>query len=193
MTQLMNQHNLTNFEFVPAVDGKTMEFTYDIYKLFKNNDFGGRKGFIGCAMSHYNLWKKLASSDENYYIIFEDDIFDFNENVSVYIKETINQMNQHDGMEIVYLGYSIFPNFDNKQEKIDGRDFSIIPLLYNQYMGGFFGYVISKQGAKKMLTYIEKNGIKHGIDYLIKVNPEINAYNVQPHIMFTEFVTPITQ
>ena len=38
------------------------------------------------------------------------------------------------------------------------------------YIGGFFGYIVSKNFADKMRKYINTNGVKHGIDYLIKIN-----------------------
>ena len=42
---------------------------------FEKNEFNYRKGVIGCALSHYNLWKMLLNDfNNNYYCIFEDDI-----------------------------------------------------------------------------------------------------------------------
>ena len=61
-----------------------------------------------------------------------------------------------------------------------------------KYIGGFFGYIITKQGAKKLDEFIQKNGIKHGIDYLIKLIPGFVASNVQPHIVVTEWVSSFT-
>ena len=61
-------------EFIKAVDGALLKPTSELKHLFRNNDFGNRKGVIGCALSHYNLWKRLIDdSHHEYYVIMEDD------------------------------------------------------------------------------------------------------------------------
>ena len=192
---LLKNNNLTNYEFIEAVDGLTLTPTTEIYNLFKNNDFGNRRGFIGCAMSHYNLWKQLANSEEDYYIIFEDDNSSLDVNISSKLSDITSQiMENKSKYDIIYLGYSVFPNYEKeKYEKIANYEMTIISLKKNQYMGGFFGYIICKSGAEKMINYVNQNGIKHGIDYLIKINPEMNSYNIQPHIVYSEVVTPNTK
>jgi GR25 family glycosyltransferase involved in LPS biosynthesis len=187
MITLLNSYNLKNYEFVEAIDGSTLELTHDIYKLFKGNDFGNRKGFIGCALSHYNLWKELVNSSEDYYIIFEDDISSVSDNIDIKIRDIVKSINENKSLEIVFLGYSAtFPFY--KTEKVENNEMCMIKLDKNKYIGGFFAYIITREGANKMLKYIEKNGIKHGIDYLIKINPEINCFNIQPHIISSQIV-----
>ena len=55
------------------------------------------------------------------------------------------------------------------------------------YIGGTFGYSINKTGAKKMIDYIEKHGIKHGIDYLILINNDLLSYECNPQLVFSEW------
>jgi hypothetical protein len=40
-----------------------------------------------------------------------------------------------------------------------------------------------------MLTYIDNNGIKHGIDYLLKINDSLHTYEVYPNIVFSKWVS----
>ena len=70
MIKLFTKHRIENYEFVSATDGATLKLTQDIYYLFKHNDFGSRLGFIGCALSHYALWKQLVASDQDKWLIF---------------------------------------------------------------------------------------------------------------------------
>ena len=49
----------------------------------------GSTGAIGCYLSHIALWKKLVESNDNMYIIFEDDV-DINNNIKN-INEKINK------------------------------------------------------------------------------------------------------
>ncbi len=192
---LLQNNNLTNYEFIEAVDGLSLTATNEICNLFKDNDFGNRRGFIGCAMSHYNLWKQLATSQEEYYIIFEDDNAKVDLNISTKLNNITSQIIENKSKyDIVYLGYSVFSNYEKeKYEKIANCEMTIIPLEKKQYMGGFFGYIMCKSGAEKMINYINQNGIKHGIDYLIKINPEMNCYNIQPHVVYSEVVAPTTK
>ena len=63
-----------DYDFIKAVDGKLLEPSSRLKHLFRNNDFGSRRGVIGCALSHYNLWCQLLNDPDNeYYIIMEDD------------------------------------------------------------------------------------------------------------------------
>jgi GR25 family glycosyltransferase involved in LPS biosynthesis len=184
MNELFQRHRIKNYEFVPAVDGSTLELTYKIYKLFKGNDFGNRKGFIGCALSHYVLWEMLVNSNDSRYIIFEDDIQiepEFGDKLEQIQKEITNQT------DILYLGLSTYDQNDPiKRATVSGA--LSAPLNRNSYIGGFFGYIITRKGATTMLDYISKNGIRHGIDYLPKIMPNLVCISAQPNIVFSEVV-----
>ena len=54
-----------NIEIFNAIDGNLLEPSIIIQKLFENNDFNYRKGIIGCALSHLELWNNLVN-DSNY-------------------------------------------------------------------------------------------------------------------------------
>ena len=54
-------------------------------------------------------------------------------------------------------------------------------------IGGTFGYTINKPGAKVLVDYIEKNGIRHGIDYVMKICPELKTWEVRPQLVFSEW------
>ena len=172
----------SNYEFFEAVDGKELELTDKINKLFLGNDFGSRKGFIGCALSHYNLWKQLANSNSDYYTIFEDDI-----KLCDGFKEKWSEAkNNLEEVDILFLGYHVSTKDNDNIHKCFGNFKT--KLDTQLYVGGTYGYIITQSGAKKLLEYIKKNGIKHGIDYVIKIVPELKSYNTQPHILFSEWL-----
>ena len=52
-----------NVIFWEAVDGKTLALTDEILYMFRNNNFNYRQGVIGCALSHYNIWKKIVEEN----------------------------------------------------------------------------------------------------------------------------------
>lgn len=183
MEKTFDTAGFTDYEFIEAVDGSILETTEEISKLFVGNDFGSRKGIIGCALSHYNLWKKLATDEQHsFYTIFEDDITvsnTFCKRLETALKDELTDV------DILFLGYTLR---DENKHHIHKRHDKAISTNMRMYIGGFFGYVITKEGCAKLLEYIESNGIKHGIDYLVKIIPGLRCYNLQPHIVFTEWV-----
>lgn len=178
------------YNFYPAIDGKKLKGTSEIYNLFKGNDFKWRRGVIGCALSHYNIWNSL-SKDEKFesYCIFEDDIT-LSNNFSQEILNKCKDFVISNDIDVLFLGYHMFKHIRHNLNHIYNSDNESTFHTYkkNLYIGGFFGYIISKKGANKMLKYIENNGIKHGIDYLIKINNDLNVYECQPFLVKSDWV-----
>jgi GR25 family glycosyltransferase involved in LPS biosynthesis len=167
-------------QFIKAVDGSTLHATKEIQSLFEGNDFNSRKGVIGCALSHYYLWKQLLTDTKEYYFIMEDDI-----EVCDHFSEKLDSMNMSmKNHDICFLGYHMFEK--HRDSSYQSEENIIVQPLQNIYIGGFFAYSINKNGAKKMIDYIEKNGIKHGIDYLIKIGP-VECMECKPHLVFSEW------
>jgi len=170
-------------DFFNAVDGKLIDETEDLYNLFNGNDFGWRRGFIGCALSHFELWKKLVNDSKNeYYIIMEDDVRlcpDFKSKLEILKPEFKTR-------DFLLLGYSMFPEHREKTKDIylSSNTVEVKSLNRELYIGGFFAYSVNKKGAISILNYIQNNGIKHGIDYLLKIL-NFNAFETQPHLVFT--------
>ncbi len=61
------------YNLFEAVDGVTLTWNDEINRLFRNNQFGSSRGVIGCALSHYTLWKQIASTRGELHLILEDD------------------------------------------------------------------------------------------------------------------------
>lgn len=100
-----------DYEFVKAVDGLLLSPTTELKHLFKNNDFGSRRGVIGCALSHYNLWKRLVNdSQHEYYVIMEDD-FVLCSNFKKHL-ETLKTNNEFELREVLFLGYHMFEKIE---------------------------------------------------------------------------------
>ena len=58
-------------------------------------------------------------------------------------------------------------------------------------MGGMFAYLITKKGARKMLEYINTNGMTNGIDTVQqKTIGEVETYYCFPHLVYSKCVLP---
>lgn len=191
MNQLGEYHSL-DLNFFKAIDGKVLTATDEIKRMFANNDFASRRGFIGCALSHYNIWKQLLNDEKcNKYVIFEDDIeFDigFKKKLSIVLSK------MEEDTDVLHLGYTYYRHKRELYEKKVEEDSSLRIVEFDKslYIGGLFGYVVTKSGAKKMTEFMETNGIRHGIDYAMflayadKMN--LKQYELLPHIVHTEYV-----
>jgi len=176
--------NLINYtDFFKAIDGKQLIPDNNLKHLFRNNDFGWRKGVIGCALSQYYLWKELLE-DENYdkYLILEDDV-ELNKNLTFQINCLINL-----DFDILYLGYT---HFESKKHIYNEKIFNgikIEPLDQSLWIGGAFGYILTKEGARKFINYIEENGIAHGIDYvMVKKIDNLKQYSIFPFLITSDY------
>ena len=198
---LFEKHAINDYKFFEAVDGKTLCVDYkasqstqsEINNLFYNNDFGNRIGVIGIALSHYRIWQNIVNNNISFSLIFEDDV-KLVENFSSKFEKLKATLEKKD---FTLLGGMMFKHNRDKYKEIYGNDFddndivqkeNIITPFFNEiYIGGAFSYTITLEGAKKMVNYISEHGIKHGIDYLFKINKNIEINECKPQLAFSDF------
>ena len=187
VTKAFADAGMNNFQIVEAIDGTELKPTLELKKLFEGNDFGSRVGVIGCALTHYNLWKALLSDNTNqYYTIFEDDITlvsGFNQKYSVLEPELSK-------FDCLFFGFHMFSKNREVTKDIynvESSKLTICPNDKNLNIGGTFAYSINKVGAKILVDYIEKNGIRHGIDYVMKICSNLKALEIRPQMVFSEW------
>ena len=194
MTAMFNNIGFTDYEFVEAVDGKELKPTTQLKKLFDGNDFGSNVGFIGCALSHYNLWKALLASNDDYYVIFEDDVTlvpKFKEKF-----ETLKSSGAFKKCDYLLLGYSMYSANREATADVYVKEKSVLDIAALQsdlYVGGTFAYSINRNGAQILVDYIAKNGIKHGIDYVVKICKNLKPTELRPQIVFTDWYERVNQ
>ena len=166
----------TKWSFVEAVDGSLLKLDDKLARLLVGNDYLAARGVVGCALSHMNLWQRLVDDPTaDSYTILEDDATIINWPPPTPLPDT----------HVTWLGFTsrdtsmASAQFDQEQ----------IRLPADKFVGGTFGYTISKVGAAKILAWIEEYGLRHGIDYIMgKCIDDIVTRCVQPHIVTSPWV-----
>jgi GR25 family glycosyltransferase involved in LPS biosynthesis/glycosyltransferase involved in cell wall biosynthesis len=191
MGSLMAEHGIKSYRFYEAVDGLELQWSPELLSLFAGNDFGSRRGVLGCALSHYRLWQQLVSSaaEETQYVILEDDITvrpDFKGRLEAAIRYATEKPVGEKPVDILFLGHHCWNEAD--RVRVSPSEGAAIAFQPEKYVGGTFGYLITKRGAAAYLDYIKENGIRHGIDMLVKKLPAGTRIEVMaPHIVLSEW------
>ena len=55
--------NFLNYEKFSAVDGKILQNSHQLQRIFDGNDYNMMVGAVGCALSHFKLYTKLIYLD----------------------------------------------------------------------------------------------------------------------------------
>jgi GR25 family glycosyltransferase involved in LPS biosynthesis len=185
------QINFLKYNKFFAIDGMKLKPTEQLQRIFENNDYNMRKGMVGCALSHIKLYIDLIN-DENasVYLILEDDI-DFVPEFQIKFMNVIQQLQIFKNWDLAYLGHHIYPHLvtDETYNKI-------IPpkiekwnseLSLQNSKGGTGGYLITKNGAKKLLDFINKNGMTNGIDTVQQKSADtLKVFYCIPHLIYSE-------
>lgn len=167
-----------NYKRVSAIDGYRLESTPRLCRIFKHNDYNMRRGIVGCALSHIDLFIKLTNSEKDAFCIFEDDVI-IPENFTSNFFDTYKKLPQD--WDICMLGYILNPKYH--EEKIGLLKKNSEQAL-NFSIGGTQAYLISKNGANKLLDFIETHTMTNAIDTMIqKAGDVLNLYYIVPGIV----------
>lgn len=169
-----------------AVDGNKLQSTPQLQRLFDGNDYNMRKGMVGVTLSHMKLYINLLESDCDAFLIFEDDL-EFTPNFDKKLLHLYKHI-QHLNWDIVYLGHHLYVQVPQAYDKIE------MPTIeqwnaktsLSKSMGGIGGYFISKDGARKLMQFINERGMTNGIDTMQQKAADcMNIFYVSPHLFYS--------
>lgn len=176
---------------ISAIDGKTLQLTPAIARLFRPHDFNWKKPVMGCALSHLEVWWQLANErdDINSYLILEDDV-KFSKDWETRWKAAADSLPE--GWDVIYLGGILPPNragFETVKERVNEHLSRVGPNSIfgqnppNRYFHWCnYSYVLSKQGARKVLEFLKhKDGFWTSGDHMVcNLVGLLNMYFVDP-------------
>lgn len=174
-----------------AYEGKNIQLTPAIARLFKPHDFFWKKPILGCALSHLELWWQLVNErpEINSYLVMEDDVKlqpGWEEKwkaAAGYIPEDA---------DVVYLGGILPPNragFESVKEKVNQYFSRVAP---NKFFGQSepspyfhwcnYAYILTRKGAKEILQILnERDGYWTSADHMVCNRVDrLNHYFLDP-------------
>jgi GR25 family glycosyltransferase involved in LPS biosynthesis len=169
-----------NSDYIKSITYPSVQYTIKNGRYAHNNI--GSKGAIGCYLSHITLWKMLLESNEDIFLIFEDDI-DINKNIINFnnnLNKDLNNINKED-WDIIFLGYYDFNNIFNSSYDKNNKCYK--KINYNIY--GTHSYIINKNGAQKLLknAFPIIDQIDSYISYM-SITRNVNAYKLNNKYFF---------
>jgi GR25 family glycosyltransferase involved in LPS biosynthesis len=185
-----NHPMLTNKAYVsPATDGRALTLTPQICHAFRNNDFKWKKAVMGCALSHLALWEQVANDAlSSSCLILEDDV-----KLDADWLAKWSQIAPHvpADADVVYLGGVLPPNkaaFPSIVEPVNEHIARVKPnTLFGPTPRRYFhfcnyAYVLSKAGARKLVTLVKDKGIFTSGDHMIVNHGDelLRIYFTQP-------------
>ncbi len=163
-----NEKILDNFELVKGIDG---ELDWNLIKnsklISEKAKLNWSKGAIGSALSHLTCWKHCLSKGRNT-LILEDDVL-LSEHWEKAIKTVMQDLEKT--LDLLLLGWNVdsilraeifpglnctslfdpsYPSESTLKKILDVGNKRRLCKLYNAF--GLPGYVITPQGAKKLLN-----------------------------------------
>ena len=146
---------------VSAINGRELALTETIYRLFERNEFGWKKGVMGCALSHLDLWKRIVQHGEDgYYLVLEDDVR--------FKKDWWSQQTEYvraipEDAELVYLGGVLPPNRPALPSVLEPKNPYWSEIKWNTLFTPHptpifhfctYSYAIHRRGAIKLLRFL---------------------------------------
>lgn len=190
-TQILNL-DMPVIKRFSAVDGRAIKLLPQHLYLFDVNDYNYNAGMIGCALSHILLMIQFYNQerDKEFLVVFEDDV-KFSEDFRSKYINAVHEFIQRKG-DMLLLGNSQkHSGLPSEKHHYIYQPKTVAECLRFSY-GGSFGYVITRQGIRKLLREISRTGMVHCIDTMFQVNVgKIDLYYCTPSLVFTPMaITP---
>ena len=178
-----------------TVDGKHLsksmgdKFGLFPWKIKSDNPWWNRSlktGEIGCALSHWNCWRRIVETNVKMSLILEDDVV-FSNGFETKLESALDNLkNCGIGWELLYLG----------REPLAKDEHVCEGIVKPGYSFGTFAYMLTYVGAKKLLDVDFEHDLIPSDEFLpaMYVNhprpdvnkrfkPSLNAYAIEPSIV----------
>ena len=148
---------------VPKI-GRELSEMPDFARLSRGNSAAPHALTPGVALAHISVWRSLVEADEEQLqLVFEDHarpIDGFDRQLMAVARELGDAE-----FDLAFLGYRA-----NDAETPATSDMTLLPMRWEGYLGGAFGYLVSSRGARKLVELVERGALPRGIDAFLSVH-----------------------
>jgi len=160
MTNILDKYT-QDYTFFEAIDGK--ELKDDEYKINLNwmNPYDNTHttyGEVGCALSHYSLWKKMMDENIEKALILEDDIIIKNPDF-ISIIDNIPT----DTYDIIYVGRKKLLSVEEEHVQVECANDLLVKPTFSYWA---CAYILTLSGAKKLCNTNYLNNLIAADEYL---------------------------
>lgn len=174
---VMEGNKKLDINFLNATDTRELNKFFELNTDFSLTWDNFKLGEIGCFGSHYNVWKYLVDSEDNFVLVLEDDAYlekDFMTTLSKFYSQLPKNFDF----------FSVYVDKNQKDRYSDSMSVSEdLAIAYQDW--STLGYVVSKSGAKKALEYVKKFGMNEPVDWFIfrkNNNKKFKVYTPKPGV-----------
>lgn len=166
---------------VPACNGHQKDFPFHKYRHLSRGKWWDKEvfkpGAFACYLSHAKCWETIASGSAPYAMILEDDMIinqdGFRTLTLDIVPDTFDLIFINQGVTN-FLQHISFKDDISSEEKFISLNKVLLDLIlhnaFNNLQPGSYGYIISKNGAKKLLKIMEQTKVCMGVDYAMVFN-----------------------
>ena len=130
------------------------------------------RGTLGCFLSHAGAWEAMLNRGDDHCLIVEDDVIPLLD-----LPADLDRLGLPDGFDIVFVNDRIAPRLDPAETT--GFTTRTLQAAMHAFPAednapGGDGYILSRKGAQKLLTWVGEDGFGEDVDW------RLIAYGLSP-------------
>ncbi len=170
-----------------AVSGKAPAVTGETAHLFRDTDLGCDRAGTERAMSHVELWRRLATREEYTYLVLENGVT-LASRFAEKLDDVLEQVGSAEpDADMVFLGHHVRPGLLVPEIFRNDAPPFVVRMRFDGYVGGTYAYLVTARGAASLVRVAEKNGIHAGIDgFIVQSRDELRILECLPHIVTSD-------
>ena len=186
-----NNDQVFSYEIVSGIDGKDLQPSTKITKVFETGDYHFRRGIVGCAYSHLKIWGEFMKGIGSYCLVLEDDVTLAKHFVTKLTSLLTTYANQFDVMFLHFNPYpnkmssDVFAQYTSNVAKPTAELWSVEKSM-QENMGSGAGYILTRTGAKHLLQFVDQYGMPNAVDWVIMKQANLRIMYSKPMLVFAE-------
>jgi GR25 family glycosyltransferase involved in LPS biosynthesis len=167
------------YTFVPGLDGLDENFPFPsfkhLYHPFWGNEESFKPGAFACYLSHSLCWQAIAEGDAPHAVVLEDDVAFQSDNLEAFADSVLEAP-----FDLIFINERMQRWIAASSIREEKPLVPVSQLLCSLVRSGEFasrirapgadGYIVSREGARKLMTMLHSRKVCMGVDYALVFN-----------------------